>query len=455
MIQDNSYQQARHDAYLQWFDHCLKNVDLQPPIVRGVLTRISGLALEAKGIHCKIGTRCQIISDSDQLIEAEVVGFSSGVTFLMAMGKTHECAPGMEVIPKEELIGLPVGDELIGHVLDGNGSPLDGKTLADDMPRSRLNHHPINPLLRSMINEPLDVGVRSINSLLTIGRGQRIGLIAPSGVGKSVLLSMMTRYTNADITVIGLIGERGREVSEFLNNTLTEQSRKNSIVVAAPADYSPLHRVHAAQYATSIAEYFRAQGKHVLLLMDSLTRYAQAHREISLSVGEPPVSKGYPPSVFAKIPELVERAGMNEDGTGSITAFYTVLAENGDLDDPVVDSARSVLDGHITLSRELAEYGHYPAIDIEKSISRIMNNIVTKEHIQFAQLFRSVYSKYQENKDVIQLGIYKQGSDEELDVAITLHKKLMDFLSQDVDEKSQLNESIDAIKNLFNLTLAE
>jgi len=332
---------------------------------------------------------------------------------------------------------------------------LDDKTLPDNMRRSRLNHHPINPLMRSMINEPLDVGVRSINSLLTIGRGQRIGLIAPSGVGKSVLLSMMTRYTNADITVIALIGERGREVSEFLNNTLNEDSRKNSVVVAAPADYSPLHRVHAAQYATSIAEYFRAQGKHVLLLMDSLTRYAQAHREISLSVGEPPVSKGYPPSVFAKIPELVERAGMNEDGSGSITAFYTVLAENGDLDDPVVDSARSVLDGHITLSRELAEYGHYPAIDIEKSISRIMNNIVTKEHIQFAQLFRSVYSKYQENKDVIQLGIYKQGSDEELDVAIMLHKKLMEFLSQDVDEKSQLNESIDAIKNLFNLAPAE
>lgn len=449
MDQNSQIISKRENDYSQWFDKCLDNINLQPPVVRGVLTRISGLALEAKGIHCKIGTRCQVISNEENSVDAEVVGFSSGKTFLMAMDKTHECSPGMEVVPKEELIGLPIGDELIGHVLDGNGCPLDGQVLPNNLERSKLIRHPINPLMRSIINQPLDVGVRSINSLLTIGRGQRIGLIAPSGVGKSVLLSMMTRYTNADITVIALIGERGREVSEFLHHTLTEKSRKQSIVVAAPADYSPLHRVHAALYATTIAEYFRSQGKHVLLLMDSLTRYAQAHREISLSVGEPPVAKGYPPSVFAKIPELVERAGMNEDGTGSITAFYTVLAENDDLNDPVVDSARSVLDGHITLSRELAEYGHYPAINIEKSISRIMNNIVSKEHIKLAQVFRSIYSKYEENKDVIQLGIYKKGSDEELDVAIALHEKLMKFLSQDVDEQSKLDESIQGLSSLF------
>lgn len=449
MNPDNCYWKNRDASYIDWFDKCAENIITQEAIVRGVLTRISGLALEAKGIHCKIGTRCQIVSNSDQIIEAEVVGFASGVSFLMAMSKTHECAPGMEVLPKHEHIGLPIGNELIGHILDGNGTPLDNKVLPLDLSRFQLNQHPINPLSRSMINEPLDVGVRSINSLLTIGRGQRIGLIAPSGVGKSVLLSMMTRYTDADVTVIALIGERGREVSEFLHHTLNEESRNKSVVIAAPADYSPLHRVHAAQYATTIAEYFRNQGKHVLLLMDSLTRYAQAHREISLSVGEPPVAKGYPPSVFAKIPELVERAGMNEDGTGSITAFYTVLAENGDLDDPVVDSARSVLDGHITLSRDLAEYGHYPAIDIEKSISRIMNNIVSKDHIQFAQLFRSIYSKYQENKDVIQLGIYKRGSDEELDIAIMLHDKLMKFLSQDVNERATLEEAITSLANLF------
>ncbi len=449
MQRNNNYISSREAAFSSWYEKCIDNLQLSPPVVRGVLTRISGLALEAKGLHCKIGTRCQILSDSDRSIEAEVVGFSSGRTFLMAMDKTHECSPGMEVLPKDEFVGLPIGDELIGHVLDGNGKSLDGNNLPDNLQRSNLIQHPINPLMRSIINEPLDVGVRSINSLLTIGRGQRIGLIAPSGVGKSVLLSMMTRYTNADVTVIALIGERGREVSEFLQHTLDAESRKHSIVVAAPADYSPLHRVHAALYATSIAEYFRSQGKHVLLLMDSLTRYAQAHREIALSVGEPPVSKGYPPSVFAKIPELVERAGMNEDGNGSITAFYTVLAENDDLNDPVVDSARSVLDGHITLSRELAEYGHYPAIDIEKSISRIMNNIVSKEHIMLSQTFRSLYSKYQENRDVIQLGIYKPGSDQELDIAISFHEKLMKFLSQDISDKSSFTESIDNLSSLF------
>lgn len=451
MSQDNYALNDRESSYEAWFDQCINSSQPPQPIVRGVLTRISGLALEARGIHCKIGTRCEIISESEQTIEVEVVGFSSGKTFLMAMDKTHECAPGMEVIPKNDLLGLPVGDELIGHILNGNGLPLDGKKLPENLSRSRLTQHPINPLMRGIIGEPLDVGVRSINSLLTIGRGQRIGLIAPSGVGKSVLLSMMTRYTNADITVIALIGERGREVSEFLHHTLNEESRKKSVVIAAPADYSPLHRVHAAQYATTVAEHFRNQGKHVLLLMDSLTRYAQAHREISLSVGEPPVSKGYPPSVFAKIPELVERAGMNESGNGSITAFYTVLAENDDLNDPVVDSARSVLDGHITLSRDLAEYGHYPAIDIEKSISRIMNNIVSKDHIKLAQVFRSIYSKYEENKDVIQLGIYKKGSDEELDIAIALRDKLMEFLSQDIDEQSMINDSIESLSSLFTL----
>lgn len=414
----------------------LQNIKLPTPIVTGKLTRISGLTLEACGISCKIGTRCQIVLDEGSSIEAEVVGFASDRTFLMAVDKTYECAPGMQVIPAKEPIGLPVGNELIGRVLDGNGMAIEGASLPANLQRMKLIHAPINPLNRHMIEQPLDVGVRAINSLLTVARGQRIGLIAPSGVGKSVLLSMMTRYTNADITIIGLVGERGREVSEFLYQTLDEQSRKNSIVVAAPADYSPLHRVHAALYATTLAEFYRDQGKHVLLLMDSLTRYAQAHREIALAVGEPPISKGYPPSVFAKIPELVERAGMNEDGSGSITAFYTVLAENGDLNDPVVDSARSVLDGHITLTRELAEIGHYPAIDIEKSISRVMNNVVSAEHINLAQKFRKLYSKYEENKDVIQLGIYKPGSDQEIDHAIELRSKLIDFLTQSIDECS-------------------
>ena len=447
----SNYLSVRRQQWMDYFDHCLTNVTLPIPKVHGVLTRISGLTLEAKGINCKIGTRCLILLNDEKSIEAEVVGFSSGRSFLMAVDKTYECSPGMKVLPKEDLIGLPVGEALVGHVLDGNGDTLDGKPLPDGLFRTKLLHQPINPLMREIIRNPLDVGVRAINSLLTIGRGQRIGLIAPSGVGKSVLLSMMTRYTNAHVTIIALVGERGREVREFLHNTLDEQSRQHSIVVAAPADYTPLHRVHAALYATSIAEYFRDQGKHVLLLMDSLTRYAQAHREIALSVGEPPVAKGYPPSVFAKIPELVERAGMNEDGSGSITAFYTVLAESEDLNDPVVDAARSVLDGHITLSRELAEVGHYPAIDIEKSISRIMNNIVSKEHINAAQKFRAIYSKYEENRDVIQLGIYKKGADQELDLAIDLRSRLMQFLAQDIDDRSEFEKSIQELV----LTLAE
>ena len=437
-----NYLSIRRQHWIDYFDHCLADVSVPAPKVHGVLTRISGLTLEAKGINCKIGTRCLILLNDDRGVEAEVVGFDSGRTYLMAVDKTYECSPGMKVLPKEDLIGLPVGEALIGHVLDGNGDTLDGKQLPANLHRTKLLHQPINPLMREIIRSPLDVGVRAINSLLTIGRGQRIGLIAPSGVGKSVLLSMMTRYTDANITIIALIGERGREVREFLHNTLDEKSRQNSIVVAAPADYTPLHRVHAALYATSIAEHFRDQGKHVLLLMDSLTRYAQAHREIALSVGEPPVAKGYPPSVFAKIPELVERAGMNENGSGSITAFYTVLAESEDLNDPVVDAARSVLDGHITLSRDLAEIGHYPAIDIEKSISRIMNNIVSKEHIAAAQKFRAIFSKYEENRDVIQLGIYKKGADEELDLAIDLHSAFMRFLAQDIDDRSGFDKSV-------------
>lgn len=445
------YLDQRQQHMKQRLDDSIQNITTPRINIYGTLTRTSGLALEAKGIACKIGTRCQIYTDTDKSIDAEVVGFSVGRTFLMAMDKTFECSPGMKVIPNEGPLGLPVGDELIGRVLDGNGQVIDsGDDIPIHMHRKKLIAEPINPLLRKVIQQPLDVGIRVINSLLTVGRGQRIGLIAPSGVGKSVLLSMMTRYTNADITIIALVGERGREVSEFLQHTLDEQSRKKSVIVAAPADYSPLQRVHAAMYATTIAEHFRSQGKHVLLLMDSLTRYAQAHREIALAVGEPPMTKGYPPSVFAKIPELVERAGMNENGNGSITAFYTVLAENEDLNDPVVDAARSVLDGHITLTRELAETGHYPAIDIEKSISRVMNNIVPPDHIELAQKLRNLYSKYQENKDIIQLGIYRKGSDESIDYAIGMQPKLTNYLTQAVNECSSHADSMQQLSVLLN-----
>lgn len=313
---------------------------------------------------------------------------------------------------------LPMGMSMLGRVLDGAGRALDGKggmRAEDWVP---MDGPTINPLKRHPISEPLDVGIRSINGLLTVGRGQRLGLFAGTGVGKSVLLGMMTRFTRADIIVVGLIGERGREVKEFIDEILGEEGLKRSVVVASPADDAPLMRLRAAQYCTRIAEYFRDKGKNVLLLMDSLTRYAQAQREIALAIGEPPATKGYPPSVFAKLPKLVERAGNAEAGGGSITAFYTVLSEGDDQQDPIADAARGVLDGHFVLSRRLAEEGHYPAIDIEASISRVMPQVVEAEHLRDAQRFKQLWSRYQQSRDLISVGAYVAGGDPETDLAI-------------------------------------
>jgi flagellum-specific ATP synthase len=291
---------------------------------------------------------------------------------------------------------------------------------------------PLNPLRRWAIREPLDVGIRSINSLLTIGRGQRIGLFAGSGVGKSVLLGMMTRYTEADVIVVGLIGERGREVQEFVANTLGPDGLKRAVVVATPADNPPLMRLHGAWVAHAIAEYFRDRGLKVLLLLDSLTRFAQAQREIALAIGEPPATKGYPPSVFARLPQLVERAGNSDRGNGSITAFYTVLTEGDDQNDPIADAARAILDGHIVLSRSLAESGVYPAIDVEASISRAMHLIVDKAQMDLATRFRQVYGVYQHNRDLISVGAYRRGGDPRIDQAIDLFPRLQDFMRQDM-----------------------
>ncbi|MCG7897317.1 MAG: FliI/YscN family ATPase, partial [Candidatus Thiodiazotropha weberae] len=306
-----------------------------------------------------------------------------------------------------------------------------------------------NPLARTPIREPLDVGVRAINSLLSVGRGQRLGLFAGSGVGKSVLLGMMTRYTNADVTVVGLIGERGREVKEFVENILGKEGLKRAVVVAVPADNPPLRRMHGAMLATSIAESFREQGKHVLLLMDSLTRYAQAQREIALAIHEPPATKGYPPSVFAKLPQLVERAGNGDKGGGSITAFYTVLTEGDDQNDPIADAARAILDGHIVLSRQLADAGHYPAIDIEASISRAMNDITSYSHQDAARSFKHLYSLYQQNRDLISVGAYEPGSDEQIDIAISAMPALNEFLRQDMHTPVTLAQSLEDLETLF------
>jgi len=357
------------------------------------------------------------------------------------------------VIPTHSVCEVAVGEHILGRVLDGAGRALDGKGPIYTDDRVPLSGRAINPLTRSPIREPLDVGVAAINALLSVGRGQRMGLFAGSGVGKSVLLGMMTRYTNADVIVVGLIGERGREVKEFVQNILGEDGLSRSVVVATPADNSPLMRMHGAMLATSVAEYFRDQGKQVLLLMDSLTRFAQAQREVALAIGEPPATKGYPPSVFAKLPQLVERAGTGDCG-GSITAFYTVLAEGDDQNDPIADAARAILDGHVVLSRELAEAGHYPAIDVEASISRVMVDVVAPEHEQVARRFKQIYSAYRQNRDLINVGAYQAGSDGRVDEAIALYPQLSHFLQQHMHEQVTWNDSLAGLADSLGLVPA-
>jgi flagellum-specific ATP synthase len=425
--------------------------NLSPPklIVEGRLTRMTGLTLEAVGCMAAIGSRCVVRSGLNTPVECEVVGFEEGRTFLMPTGSIQGILPGARVIPTGRQLEVPVGNALLGRVIDANGKPLDDLGPIRTKERQALTAPPINPLARAPIDQPLDVGVRAINSLLTIGRGQRLGLFAGSGVGKSVLLGMMTRYTQADIVVVGLIGERGREVNEFVHETLGPEGLARAIVVAVPADNPPLKRLHGAMVATSIAEYYRDRGKNVLLLIDSLTRYAQAQREIALSIGEPPATKGYPPSVFAKLPQLVERAGNSHHHEGSITAIYTVLAEGDDQNDPVVDSARAVLDGHIVLSRALADTGHFPAIDIEASISRLMNTIATPDHLQLARSFRTLYSLYRQNEDLISVGIYQAGSNPELDNAIQAYPQLTRFLRQNLTEAVGFKESTQGLKTVL------
>lgn len=421
----------------------------KPMLVEGKLTRMVGLTLEAVGCRSTIGGRCMIETVDGHRTEAEVVGFSGERLFLMPTGGTHGLEQDCRVIPMGLTSVAHVGAALLGRVIDGAGQPLDDLGAiytTDTMP---LHGRPMNPLGRKPIVEPLDVGIRAINALLTVGRGQRLGLFAGSGVGKSVLLGMMTRYTKADIIVVGLIGERGREVSEFVKKTLGREGMARAVVVATPADHPPLMRMHGAMLATSIAEYFRDQGKNVLLLMDSLTRYAQAQREIALAINEPPATKGYPPSVFSKLPSLVERAGNSDEGGGSITAFYTVLTEGDDANDPISDASRAILDGHVHLSRGLAEAGHFPAIDMEASVSRLMTEIVPLEHQQMARQFRKINSSYQQNADLINVGAYQQGSNPLVDQAIGLHEPMMGFLQQDSHEAVNFKQSIGGLQQVL------
>ncbi|OTQ28098.1 flagellar protein export ATPase FliI [Gilliamella apicola] len=409
----------------------------------GRLVKASGLVLEAVGLKLPLGSNCFVERQSNgqlDAVECEVVGFNGQTLFLMPFEATDGILLGARVYTSQYDLAhfshklLPVGMALLGRVVDAMGKPLDGKPLSEHIEYAGLVNKTLNPLNRTPIHQVLDVGVRAINALLTVGQGQRMGLFAGSGVGKSVLLGMMARYTQADIIVVGLIGERGREVKDFIENILGEEGLARAVVVAAPADVSPLLRLQGAAYATRIAESFRDQGFNVLLIMDSLTRYAMAQREIALAIGEPPATKGYPPSVFAKLPALVERAGNDDHGKGAITAFYTVLTEGDDQQDPIADSARAILDGHIVLSRTLAESGHYPAIDIEASISRVMTDLTATKDEKKSRLFKQLFSSFQRNRDLINVGAYVAGTDPLLDKAITLYPAMQKFLQQGIYE---------------------
>ncbi len=416
----------------------------------GKLKRVVGLTLEAVGCEASLGDRCWLLDEHDQKREAEVVGFANDSLYLMPIEDLQGLSPNARVLPGGKPLDAPAGNALLGRVIDGVGRPLDGRGPLRAEATTPLAGREINPLERAPIRQPLDVGVRAINTLFTAGRGQRLGLFAGSGVGKSTLLGMMTRYTEADVIVVGLIGERGREVREFVETTLGPEGMRRAVVVATPADRPPLMRMRGAWLATAVAEHFRDQGKNVLLLMDSLTRFAQARREIALAVGEPPATKGYPPSVFTTLPNLVERAGNAGDGEGSITAFYTVLVEGDDTNDPIADAARAILDGHIMLSRRLAEAGVFPAIDVEGSISRAMAEITSEEHQEQVRRFRQIYATYRQNEDLIAVGAYRAGADPRIDEAVAKYPKLLDFMRQSVSEKVVFPQGLADLKKTLN-----
>ncbi|MBK1721314.1 flagellar protein export ATPase FliI [Thiocystis violacea] len=415
------------------------------PQPEGRLSRMVGMTLEAEGIRIPVGGRAAIHTSTGKRLAAEVVGFNGEKTFLMPEGQLEGLIPGARIEPLEQSRRISVGPELLGRVVDALGKPLDDGGPIRTQEAVSIEGRPINPLKRAPVTESLDVGIRALNGLLSVGRGQRIGLFAGSGVGKSVLLGMMTRHTEADVIVVGLIGERGREVNEFIHDILDVESRRRTVVVAVPADQSPLLRQHGAWVATRIAEYFRDRGLDVLLLMDSLTRFAQGAREIAMAIGEPPATKGYSASVFARLPQLVERAGNGDKGGGSITAFYTVLAEGDDQNDPIVDSARAILDGHVVLSREIAESGRYPAIDVGASVSRVMSAVVTPEHQRAAYRFRGIMSTYARNRDLIAVGAYRKGSDPQLDEAVAMNPRLEDYLRQERLEAASFEQSRQAL----------
>ena len=437
---------ARFDAEVE---KLIPNLRGSKPRKCGKLVRVVGLTLEAKGIIAPLGAHCQVENlDLGTLIDAEVVGFHNDLLYLMPFSDPGGVGPGARVWVKSNHSKACLGEALLGRVIDGLGKPLDGRGPIAYSQQLGMEGLSINPMERGPIDKILDTGIKAINTCLTLGQGQRVGLMAGSGVGKSVLLGMLTRNTEADVVVIGLIGERGREVQEFIHNILGKEGLAKSVVVAAPANISPVLRLKATNLTHIIAEYFRDKGKNVLLLCDSLTRVAHAQREVGLAIGEPPTAKGYPPSVFAVLPKLIERAGVGRNGYGSITAMYTVLAEGDDRSDPIVDIARASLDGQVMLSRSLADAAHYPAIDLAGSISRVMDSIVSPEQLKAANRFRRLWSLYQQNQDLIQVGAYEPGTNPDLDEAIKLRPGMEALLQQPSDISVQFSAAQQLLKQL-------
>lgn len=417
--------------------------------VAGKLASYDGLLMEAVGLSLPVGTVCQVGTGDGSFVEAEAIGFRNGRTLMMNLGGPAPLLPGALVRPGDKPGEAEVGEAMLGRVVDGAGKPIDGKGPIRGAGRWPLAGRIQSPLDRGRVLEPMDVGVRAINGLLTIGQGQRVGIMAGSGVGKSVLLGMMVRAAKADVIVVGLIGERSREVSDFLETKLKGDARARSVVVAVPANHSPVLRIRGALRATAIAEAFREQGKKVLLIIDSLTRVAHAGREIGLALGEPASARGYPPSAIAMLPGLIERAGTCVRTGGSITAIYTVLADGDDNSDPVVDSARSILDGHIVLSRQLAERGVYPAIDLGPSVSRVMTDIADKPHLAAARVLRRHLATYEENRDLVLMGAYRPGTDAAIDSALAAHPAVMEYVKQDSDEVVSLDDAVAELVGVF------
>ncbi len=431
----------------QSFNESIDRLKLFSPIrVDGRVSQVIGLVIEATGPSATIGDLCEIHPNSGEKIPAEIVGFKGKHILLMPLSEMIGISPGSRVSLSPRPLTVPVGPQLLGRILDGLGNPIDGKGPIETKEFQPVFNVPPDPLTRQRIKQPMPTGVRAIDGLVTIGKGQRIGIFSGSGVGKSVLLGMISRYTDAPVTVIGLIGERGREVREFIEKDLGEEGLRKSVVIVATSDQAAMIRIKGALITTAIAEYFRDKGNDVMLLMDSLTRVAMAQREIGLAIGEPPTTKGYTPSVFALLPRLLERAGNSTQG--SITGLYSVLVDSDDLDEPISDASRAILDGHVVLSRKLATLGHYPAVDVLSSISRVKNDVIVDNHKNWSRTFLELLATYQESEDLINIGAYSKGSNPRVDLAIEHIDDFNQFLRQEINQASGFNSTLDHLSTI-------